>query len=597
MINNKCLVFYLSMFVTLFNFIIGNALSQDSEVLFSSVSVLVLSVCVQITIFSIVQRFDNWLLGLLVGFFVLIAAAYCAPYYIAARITFLILVLVTITYCKPKFYVRAHELVAPLGAAFACVTLCLVCERYTSFNMLARLSVGDIHQDTLFHASIASMVKTYGVFSTGLSGTIPISYHVFSHVLFAGVSNLSGVPVFQVYGITPTILLAPIFIAYITLLAFGCRTNSRHILTKSVVSVAMLCIIPIWLGRWGVWLHNWIGSESNLVALCLLFGVIVNCIAELNSKVVKSKVSIVLFGVAAFAATSAKGPLGIAVILAVLSLYIARRTFLDLFKVVSAAIGFLLATVIVATDSGSSIKLLSFLMEHTTGGGRLGILLAPDIRNVLGLVIAVGVLITSLTIHFLGPLTALFILKHQQVDNLNEKIFWRTFILGTVVVGIMAVSVLHVGGGSESYFSNIPWYFCSPLLASASVDKCLDRMRLTVVFVCLLAVGVASLSTFKYRQEIYNSLQVQNVRYRRSFFVESLVLCRNLKGKLVLNVTKNIITGENPIIRCTARPFIYPAISEKAWTGVIESNTRPCKYEGYGYRSYGGIVKSLYQHE
>jgi hypothetical protein len=54
---------------------------------------------------------------------------------------------------------------------------------YTSFDMIRRLQSGLVHQDTLYHASIAAMVKNYGVVSTGLNGLVETPYHALSHIL------------------------------------------------------------------------------------------------------------------------------------------------------------------------------------------------------------------------------------------------------------------------------------------------------------------------------------------------------------------------------------------------------------------------------
>ena len=89
---------------------------------------------------------------------------------------------------------------------------CLGTKSYTSFNMIKRLAADRIAQDTLFHSSIAAMLKNYGVTSTGLHGLVEIQYHVFSHWLYAGVSRLSGVSVFEVYGIIPFLFFIPLLL-------------------------------------------------------------------------------------------------------------------------------------------------------------------------------------------------------------------------------------------------------------------------------------------------------------------------------------------------------------------------------------------------
>jgi hypothetical protein len=50
--------------------------------------------------------------------------------------------------------------------------LILSIDRYADFLVLEKLRYGQDHQDALFHASITSMIKTYGVVSTGLHGLL-----------------------------------------------------------------------------------------------------------------------------------------------------------------------------------------------------------------------------------------------------------------------------------------------------------------------------------------------------------------------------------------------------------------------------------------
>lgn len=44
--------------------------------------------------------------------------------------------------------------------------------------------------------------------------------------------------------------------------------------------------------------------------------------------------------------------------------------------------------------------------------------------------------------------------------------------------------------------------------------------------------------------------------------------------------------GANPVKRCMAGPFVFPAVSERAWTGVIDP-IPGCILRAFGYESYG----------
>jgi hypothetical protein len=78
---------------------------------------------------------------------------------------------------------------------------------------------GYAHIDTLFHATLANMLRTYGVCSTGLDGLPHVLYHFGSHWIFARVSNLLDLPVVDFYNLAYPVIFAP-FTAF-SLLTFA----------------------------------------------------------------------------------------------------------------------------------------------------------------------------------------------------------------------------------------------------------------------------------------------------------------------------------------------------------------------------------------
>jgi hypothetical protein len=68
---------------------------------------------------------------------------------------------------------------------------------------------GYAHIDTLFHATLANMLRTYGAWSTGLDGLPDILYHFGSHWVFARFSNLLDLPVIDFYNLAYPVLFAP----------------------------------------------------------------------------------------------------------------------------------------------------------------------------------------------------------------------------------------------------------------------------------------------------------------------------------------------------------------------------------------------------
>jgi hypothetical protein len=78
---------------------------------------------------------------------------------------------------------------------------------------------GYAHIDTLYLATLANMLRTYGVSSTGLDGLPFVPYHFGSPWIFARVSNLLDLPVIDFYNLAYPVIFAP-FVVF-SLLTFA----------------------------------------------------------------------------------------------------------------------------------------------------------------------------------------------------------------------------------------------------------------------------------------------------------------------------------------------------------------------------------------
>ncbi len=63
--------------------------------------------------------------------------------------------------------------------------------------------------DTLMHAAIAGMLKTYGAVATGLDGLVRMPYHCGSHWVFAQMARLTGTTPFEFYQMGYAIIFVP----------------------------------------------------------------------------------------------------------------------------------------------------------------------------------------------------------------------------------------------------------------------------------------------------------------------------------------------------------------------------------------------------
>jgi len=68
------------------------------------------------------------------------------------------------------------------------------------------------HRDTMLHAAISGIIKTYGVASTGLDGVnIPIYYHTYSHYLYGTLASLLQTNTLNFYAYVYPIIFIPFF--------------------------------------------------------------------------------------------------------------------------------------------------------------------------------------------------------------------------------------------------------------------------------------------------------------------------------------------------------------------------------------------------
>lgn len=124
--------------------------------------------------------------------------------------------------------------------------------------------------DTLFHATIAELFKNYGVGTIGLTDLRPISYHTFSHELFARLSEFSGVPITTLYPWIPVAVFGPILLSVATEFACIYATSKRNVvyfillivIAFSLIRLLMLIGLPAF--------DSFLASESFVIGLIAL---------------------------------------------------------------------------------------------------------------------------------------------------------------------------------------------------------------------------------------------------------------------------------------------------------------------------------------
>ncbi len=85
---------------------------------------------------------------------------------------------------------------------------------------------GEAHGDTLFHASLANMIRTHGVPSTGLDGFPFVHYHFASHWLVARLAQVAGISVWAFYNYAFGLIFIPVLVS--NLLQFARCVSDGH---------------------------------------------------------------------------------------------------------------------------------------------------------------------------------------------------------------------------------------------------------------------------------------------------------------------------------------------------------------------------------
>ncbi len=466
---------------------------------------------------------------------------------------------------------------------------------YTSFDMMSRLRLDLVHQDTLYHASIAAMIKNYGAVSTGLHGLVETPYHVFSHVLLAGISALSDVSVLEVYGIAPWVLFAPLLLFSVTALyAIVAHDRATHIAAFWVVASITCTVTPLLLNRWCFW-ESFFISESYLVSLPLF---IVSGASYFKRKLSFGDQGLIIVSAPLIGAAKAS----VGVLFAVLWMtrcFIKWRTLDrgDFVAAVGAGTCVFLAVAAAASANGDHITFrpLHFAQTYAWGGHNIGAAFDGARQGVMVDVRVLGRALVSATLFFLFHFVWSWMLLLLMLSHREEGVLHRMplagFVGGVLFVGVAVSALLGIPGGSAGYFTNVAFFVSMPFVVAYFVDGfwrvVSNRNALAVLSLCLL--GGLSWNAFEVWRDVawVRASQARQVDSsdRKEFVAMLEDLRRNGPGGVIYRLDGGA-DGSEVVSRCSARPFVFPAVTEHAWVGVIRGGASKCGYRYYGYGEY-----------
>jgi len=164
------------------------------------------------------------------------------------------------------------------------------------------------------------------------------------------------------------------------------------------------------------------------------------------------------------------------------------------------------------------------------------------------------------------------------------------YSLGSVGAGSLIVALFFIPGGSAYYFTNVSFFVSLPVVAimmvrgvetAALASGGRQKLIHSAVAVLLVIFALLALRGAYRLSKMYRGSSVSP----NSLVTELISLRNNVPEHVVLSLSPES-PFPNPQPTCWARPFLYPAISERAWVGVIPPSM-DCKYKYYGYAHYG----------
>lgn len=165
------------------------------------------------------------------------------------------------------------------GVIFALLVSWLMWAGPNSYPLSAEaVTLGRYGPDTLYHASMISMIRTYGVPTTGIDGIPYVPYHFGSYLIYTAILAITGAQPIDFYEYSVPILALPFFLSRLLTFALDVRrfANLSDAHAPSLIWLTLIAafagIIPLDLSlligetRWVM-----MRSDSHLWGMALIF--------------------------------------------------------------------------------------------------------------------------------------------------------------------------------------------------------------------------------------------------------------------------------------------------------------------------------------
>lgn len=562
----------LSSFFTIF--FIGNAIVSSQFVVIETLNIAIPCLSFILIIYIVDRLFNSIHLAVSIAYILL----FFANSTIFIELIFYGLGLTGFISLSLSLKTSRKLLLPSLGAGFICTLTIqhqlIFIPKILLFDVYQRIITGNISIDHYFHSAIASMIKTYGIASTGINGLMPIPYHTFSHSIFANLSLLSNIKVIEVYGIASTLLFSPLLVFCF---AASCSTINEGEEKKinPIINWIFFCIIliiyPLLFSNIAAGWNQYFTSDSYLISLGpFLLAISLLCKSKLRELDLLSLFLLLII----CSASKASSGLLLLILFFIRIAFFHTKTFRMpmLLCFMISAIGVVLTILSPLTKSTSNIgfELFHFIKTYTP---LLSLTSHSDWKNIY------WVIATTFFIALHFSATWIYMALSFSVGS-DEKVRIKIYLVTTATaIGIFVTLFLSIPGGSAYYVSNLSFFTALLFIATLiSTNPIPSKIKMaSLAFILILTIMNAYSAIIK--RGDYLSNRPHHVNHINTLFAVGETYPKNI----ILDASN---LGPIPLVfadknfKCI--PFIFPALSERAWVAVTELWSN-CSYKDYGY--------------
>jgi len=576
----------------------SNILLQNSDILFISFRVLLVCIALFLTVYLLLRHFGSLQAAVASVFILLVINVYFPS--LGVKYIFLVCSLVGIYLLMSDIKRYNISVIYSAVISFFSAIVILSFLSYERFDMLSLLSNGQIHRDSLFHASLASMIKTYGVASTGLNGLVEVPYHILSHVIMGSISSLTGIAVYDSYGIVNAVFFAPLLFLAISFSSWQVK-QEKNIGLHWVMTGVILFLMPTALAGWGVFSSYFI-SESYLLSLVFF---VLSLPLLCSKRISKSQYLVLVIMITL--ATASKSSVG----LVMLGLYLTRMLLISdkidkyleyaYLSALIVIIYYFISSTVSSASSAILIDPFSFIAEFSHYGSYLNVLkscgsLSECDFSFMIMVKALISVIVFFVLHFILSWMVIMLKTHEYGFRIAIRDPWVIISISSLAAGVVIISFFYLQSGAVYYFSNIAMFASMPIIISFFSALFGGSIKQYFWLAFISAVTAIFSHNYSHLLKLIDGKYSEKefpVSESNHSFIRLLLDLRNEKEK---NIIYAFSEGYNylehgTMTDCRVKPFVLPAITERAWLNLMEQNG-DCNYSHYGFGNYASGVDS-----